>query len=224
MTRPGPDGRGYSVCRFCTGPTPPGTARCYCCAVLARQLRMPPVPVVAAAWYRTGDQVHGILRGYKDAPLAEARAAAVVEARVLLAGVADRLEQGGPGRRRIRFDAVVTVPSTRRRGRPPVDRLIEGVPALRHRLVGALVRGPAPLDHLVASADGFAVTAAGTALRGRRVLLVDDSYTTGARAQSAAAALRAARVHPVAVAVAGRVVAPGATRWCTAFWSDHLAA
>jgi hypothetical protein len=168
--------------------------------------------------------VHGILRGYKDAPLPEARAAAEAQARLLLGGLAARMERGGPGSRRIRFDAVVTVPSTRRLGRPAVDRLIDGVPVLRDRLVGALVRGPAPLDHLVASVDGFAVTAAGSALCGRRVLLVDDSYTTGARAQSAAAALRAHRVHPVAVAVAGRVVAPAATRWGTAFWSDRQAA
>ena len=47
------------------------------------------------------------------------------------------------------------------------------------------------------------------ALAGERVLLVDDIWTTGARAQTAAAALLAAGASTVAALVIGRFINPG---------------
>ena len=44
-----------------------------------RQLRMPLAPVLAIAEYRLGDGLHRRLRGYKDAPVAEARHACAAE-------------------------------------------------------------------------------------------------------------------------------------------------
>ena len=55
--------------------------------------------------------------------------------------------------------------------------------------------------------SGFAVAAAfASAARGSRILLLDDTYVSGARAQSAAAALRRAGASSVVVAVLGRVL------------------
>ena len=47
------------------------------------------------------------------------------------------------------------------------------------------------------------------ALDGEPVLLIDDTWTTGANAQSAAAALRAAGAGPLAAVVVGRHVSRG---------------
>ena len=53
---------------------------------------------------------------------------------------------------------------------------------------------------------------AGVALAGASVLLIDDTWVSGASAQSAAVALRAAGAGHVAVVVLGRHVDPGDPR------------
>jgi predicted amidophosphoribosyltransferase len=71
------------------------------------------------------------------------------------------------------------------------------------------VRGPEATGHLRAARRGFEVPSSvdKESLRRRRVLVFDDSITTGARAQSAAAALRMAGADVVGVVAVGRVVA-----------------
>jgi predicted amidophosphoribosyltransferase len=213
----------FDTCRLCAAPTPPGTRCCFCCAALARQLGMPPAPTVAVASYRIGDPLHRLLRGYKDAPVAEVRDACTRRLAALLGGwlAAD------PGRLRHRvgeWGPVVAVPPSHRPGPAPVDRLVAAAPELAgsHR-AGALVRGPAPLDHLQADRRGFAVDPA--ALTGPRgpVLVVDDSLTTGARAQSAVAALRLAGREVAGVLAVGRAVSPTATPWQRAWWEGVAA-
>ncbi|MHB8325215.1 MAG: hypothetical protein ACYDHB_12485 [Candidatus Dormibacteria bacterium] len=46
-------------------------------------------------------------------------------------------------------------------------------------------------------------------MRGRRVLLLDDTFTTGAAPQSAASALAIAGAQEVVAVVVGRVIDPG---------------
>ena len=64
------------------------------------------------------------------------------------------------------------------------------------------------------------VCAAYLARAGRRVLVVDDTFSTGARAQSAAATLRRAGYEPAGVAVVGRTVEPDASAWARRFWES----
>ena len=173
---------------------------------MARQLGLPLVPTVAMAEYRVGDTLHGRLRGYKDAPEA---------------GVRERPPgRPGPGPgglavgrhpRRVASatgTVVAPVPSTRRPGAPPAGALLDGVPALGGHRLDLLGRGRRAADHLDARRDGFAllpgVDRAG--LAGLPVLLFDDSVTTGARSQSAAAALRLAGARVVGVLAVGRAL------------------
>jgi hypothetical protein len=175
--------------------------------VLAGQLGLPLVRLTAVVTYRLGDRTHRLLRGYKDDPVGDSRVAYRGELASLLgawlaSSGAAFATGGGP------WTVVTGVPSTCRPGRAPVEDLIEAVPDLaagHRRLLG---RGTGTLDHLVADRSGFAV-AAGVErawLARQRVLVVDDSTVTGARAQSAAAALRLAGAQVAGVLAVGRAL------------------
>ena len=207
-TRPvaDPPTRDCPVCgRTVHGPFPV----CFCCRLTSRQLALPLVPVVVTAEYRVGDGRHHLLRGYKDGATPEARSRCRT---TLVSELAAWTSVHGPDvlRRTGPWSVVTTVPSTRRSGPGPAEALVDGVPALADRHLPLLGRGSGPLDHLVASRDGFAplpgVDRAG--LGGLPVLVFDDSFTTGARAQSAAAALRLAGARVVGILAVGRALAP----------------
>jgi hypothetical protein len=72
-----------------------------------------------------------------------------------------------------------------------------------------LHRSGAPIGHMRPSAHAFAPAAGQLPiLSGARVLLLDDTYVSGARAQSAAATLRLAGARAVVIVAAGRVLRP----------------
>lgn len=210
----------YGHCRVCDGPTRPGYACCFCCATLVRQLQMPLAPVTAAIPYQVGDWAHRLLRGYKDAPLASTRASAAQRLAAIvrrwLVTDDDRLRQRLDGR----GDVVVTVPSSRRPMGSPVDALVALVPPWAELHRPLLARGPVTTGHLMASRQGFVLArhVDRDSVAGCRALVVDDTITTGARAQSAVAALRLARVDVAGVVVVGRVVAPETVPWEAAYW------
>jgi hypothetical protein len=175
---------------------------------------MPLAPVVPASLCEVPGPLARVLSGYKAAPVTEARrrfAAAVGDILVtFLARHQPCLEHlaGGP------LELAVAVPPTLRPGEAPLHQ----VPGLGVRR-GVLVRGPAPLGHLRASVRGFQVPEGMLeAVAGRRILVVDDIYTTGARAQSAAAALRLAGAASVVVVACGRAVRRGEAPWCRSYW------
>jgi hypothetical protein len=214
----------FGVCRFCHGPTQVGYGRCFCCATVAARLGMPLVPVVPMTTYRLGDDMHRLLRRYKDSPVPEARHRAVEQCVRLLAAFVDGHRQDIQTRSGGSWDAVVTVPSTTRPEGSPVDAVVSEVAPLcaDHRRL--LVRGRVPMDHLQPARRGFVVDPVVdvSSLARLRVLVVDDSYTTGARAQSAATALRLAGLQVGAILVLGRVIAPRSCPWHAAFWAAHI--
>lgn len=66
-----------------------------------------------------------------------------------------------------------------------------------------IARGTGTAQHLAPAHDAFVV---GDEARGRRVLLLDDTWVTGARVRSAAVALGRGGAEVVAIVVAGRAV------------------
>ena len=212
---------GFSICKVCEGPTQPGFGLCFCCSTLVDQLQMPLAPVTAVTSYRVGDKMHVLLRGYKDGSSVDARSAyrervAAILRRWLGDHRGKLLNRTGG-----RWDLTVGVPSSHRPIGTPVDTVIAAVPDLARTHRRLLVRGTEPTDHLVASRLGFAVVPdleLGHRGRKLRALVVDDSFTTGARAQSAVAALRTAGIRVAGVLVVGRVVAPETASWQSAYW------
>jgi hypothetical protein len=77
------------------------------------------------------------------------------------------------------------------------------------------------VGHQQASDDAFL---AHIDLSSHRVLLIEDTFTSGARSQSAASALRVAGASAVAVVSAGRVIDPGWNENCQRIWQYACAA
>jgi predicted amidophosphoribosyltransferase len=102
------------------------------------------------------------------------------------------------------FDVVTTVPSSSsgRAGEHPLVRLVTGVVVGSHdRYRPLLVATTAAVAQREFTAARFTAV---DRLAGEPVLLIDDTWTTGAHAHGAAAALKAAGAGPVAALTIGR--------------------
>jgi hypothetical protein len=213
---PGP---GPGVCHICRGPASGGRSVCFACRLIARRLGLPLAPVVPVRLCPLPGPLYTVLLGYKESPVAEARARFGALVRELLGAFlrarTGQLEErvGGP------LHFVALVPSTHRPGPPPLG-LVDGLgvtvatvlPAAR--LAPDLLRraahrgGSPPVSHMRPHPAAFMVPEPDRAdLIGARVLLLDDTYVSGARSQSAAAALQLAGARPV-IAPVGRVLRP----------------
>jgi hypothetical protein len=214
---------GPGTCVRCHGPTRPGRPECYCCSVVGAALGEGAgsgSPVVALRLCRPGDPLHGALRRYKDAPAASSRRhyravlASLLRGFVLRHGACLRELGGG-------WQALAVVPSSRR-GAPggpgvrPFEAVAGAVPELAVLPRLRLRRGPEPTGHLAPSPLAFEVEGPGA---GGPVLLLDDTWVTGARARSAAGALERAGVPVAGIVVVGRAVDPGAGGLRAAWWA-----
>lgn len=218
---------GAGTCIRCHGPARGALAECWCCRAVGRKLgtdRTEP-PVVPLALCRPGDELHRALRRYKDSPAVTARRHfALLLARMVSAfldahGLCVRGACGA-------WDAVAVVPSSRRgleagASPSPFGVVLEHIGPLASLPRVSLGRGPAAVCHLRPAADAFVVDAPAG---GRRVLLLDDTWVTGARARSAVAALGAAQASVVAVLVVGRSVDPTASPRRALWWEAQRAA
>jgi predicted amidophosphoribosyltransferase len=192
---------GPAVCARCFDLTDGGT-QCYRCSHEGGW-----VDAMAPISYSIGgEQLHHALAGYKRY--------AGPAARYFTAGLAAvlwrHLSRHEPCLARAaavdRFDVVTTVASSdvRRDAMHPLHRLVgEVVKPLRPRYERLLRRTDAAVSAHRFSVERYAAT---ENLDGRAVLLIDDTWTTGANARSAAAALKAAGAKRVAVVVIGRYV------------------
>ncbi len=194
--RPGPD-----VCARCFDLTDGGTG-CYHCGHDGGWVdAMAPI-----SYSMGGEQLHHALGGYKRYAGPPARYLAAGLAAVLwrYLGLHELCLARAVAVER--FDVVTTVPSSdaHRDATHPLHRLVgEVVKPLQPRYERLLRRTDAAVTAHRFSAERFEAT---RTLGGRAVLLIDDTWTTGANARSAAAALKAAGAERVAVVVIGRYV------------------
>jgi hypothetical protein len=199
-----PPRHGPDVCSTCLDLTD-GYERCYSCARRANML-----DIVAPISYSVAhEQLHHLLAGYKRLSGERSRRLRAELAALLWRYLAahERCIAHAAGVER--FELVTSVPSgdRERDRRHPL-----------HQITGELV-GPTRGRHeqlLLRSSFGIESREfdphkylACRPLDGEPVLLIDDTWTTGANAQSAAAALKAAGSGPVAAVVVGRHVNRG---------------
>jgi len=105
-----------------------------------------------------------------------------------------------------RFSLVTTVPARADRNRGPLRSLVRGCPSVAGRFARSLASaGEPPPAHRFAPGRFRALQP----LAGETVLLIDDTWTSGASAQSAAHALKREGARRVALVVIGRHVNPG---------------
>lgn len=194
---------GPGVCQVCRGPANPGYPTCWPCHEAARTLRTGTADIVVPiSLALKGEQYANELWRYKNAAGPQRQYFRMGLAAVLWRFLALH-EQCITERCAVpRFDTVTTVPSTGERTDHPLRTIVAdmvGAVRGRHR---DLLRATPQAAELGRTASATRYTA--SPLQGENVLLIDDTWTTGNHAQSAAAALRAAGAASVAVVVLGR--------------------
>ena len=192
--RPGP-----GVCDLCLDLTD-GRRRCPRCERAPEWL-----DAVAPVSYSVAhEQLHHALAGYKRPPTVVARRFEIELAAVLWRFLALHENCIAHAARTEAFDLVTTVPSsTLQRDRDhPLHRIVgELAGPTRGRYERVLSRSTAAIEPRAYSALKFEAL---SDLTDRTVLLVDDTWTTGANARSAAATLKRAGAATVAAVVIGR--------------------
>jgi predicted amidophosphoribosyltransferase len=210
---------GPGVCAVCHSGPGPGYDICYSCAAVMRQVSRPTRIVIPISLYRLNGQLWHVLREYKDGSGRTAELLGMQVAAIIARFTAQHLQcvagalGGDPA-------VVTSVPSTRARPRPgkhALETAVTRVGALASRYAPLLVRGPAQVDHNQADDQVFT---APRRLSGERVLVLDDTLTTGARLQSAASALSRSGASAVAAIVVGRVIDPDWNDNCRRIWDQ----
>jgi predicted phosphoribosyltransferase len=191
--------RGPDVCVVCFNFTR-GYERCYACSQNEDRL----AAVAPISYSIALEQLHRALMGYKRLSGEVARRLTVELSAVLWRYLAAHercvARAAGAGA----FELVTTVPSGDgdRDSAHPLRRIAgELVGPTRERYERLLRRSQLDVSPRTFDIGKFEPV---RALAGEPVLLIDDMWTTGASAQSAAAALRRAGAGPVAAVVLGR--------------------
>ena len=213
LAPPAPSSVEPEGCRICRGWAGTRFDVCFSCSTTLSRVSHPCETVAVMSLCRGGSPLHELLRDYKDGGT---RTRAVLSSRVAALASAF-LWREGPEVAPAGWDAVVAVPSTAGRPGPhPLEEALGRADWLAPQLaISALTYvGSGRCGHREADEDGFRID---PGLIGLRVLVVDDTWASGARVQSAASALASAGVDVAGVAVLGRYLIPmagtGIERW-----------
>lgn len=207
-------------CPVCLTWKLPSAAQCENCDEVADALGSPPLPFSLVTLYAKPSLLRDWLTRYKGRPGDEDpwdRASEQVVSALLgrfLCQYGSHLLHDG-----VEVDNLVVVPSTERRPPHPLEILLR---RLRPNppVLNALVRTSEPIGFRQPNAAAFR---AGELVRGRRLYLVDDVYTTGAHLNSAGEALRAAGAEIVGALVLARRVNPHYNDQARAYWDEARA-
>ena len=193
-----------SVCQYCHGCPSANSTSCDSCRLTISQVTYPCTLVVPITLYGGLSQVHTILKRYKD-PTYYSSGQLQLQTLAMLVHFLNLHQNcveaaaGGP------WDSITTIPSTSgRTGQHPLATLVKRSKTIGHLYVDALTLGSGTATARHASDTAF--IAAG--VTDRRVLLVDDTFTSGARGQSAASAIGLAGGEVAALLPIGRYFNP----------------
>jgi hypothetical protein len=203
------------VCPMCRSWRHARFDKCSNCLEVEALLGAPCRRVVPITLYSKPSMLRDWLTLYKDEAdgrHAEYRAyLATIVDRFLLDNLATLIDVIGT------YDVVTFVSSSHRTGEHPLKGLINSCSRkFGQPVVSLLSRGKGEVGHRVMSDDAYLVT---EDVSGRRILLVDDVYTTGSRAQSAASALQMAGATVVGILVIARRINPEFNSTANALWA-----
>jgi predicted amidophosphoribosyltransferase len=207
---------GSGICEVCHRGVRVGVRRCYSCIVTIGQASRPVTEILPISLYEVPDQYWNVLRYYKDSRVSEVRERLGTVVAATLARFTSLHWSCIVGMTRGSPTLVTTVPSTRgRQGQHPLVQAVGRIALLQPLYRDLLVLGDVQLTRLNASDRGFASK---YRLDGHRVLLIEDTFTSGTRTQSAASALHIAGATAVGVLAAGRVIEPEHCEDCRRVW------
>lgn len=210
------------VCPLCrSGRTRPDQL-CFSCERTSTQVPYPCELVIPISYYTTPSPLRDRMHDYKEHPdqvvrEVQSHHVAAIMVRYLLEHQDVLIARFGD------WDEVVAVPSGRHDDVPALQTAIESnFPDELGPFARPLVRGAGTMAFNQASPTGF-VAVAGSAGPGRRTLLIDDTYTTGARLQSAHHALVASGYDVVAAVVITRKINPDPRFGSDRLWDRQVA-
>ncbi|MGH2717889.1 MAG: hypothetical protein ACRDJU_04850 [Actinomycetota bacterium] len=197
---------GEGVCLRCHNHPASDFRLCYSCAQSKAQLSRSCRLVVPVSLYEIPSQLHLYLRQYKSVMRPSSQQEFSRKVAALLCHFLDRHRRCIEAKAGGGWHVITAVPSTGGRpGEHPLVSALRQVPSVFRDYEQLLSPGSAPIGHNQASDDGFRPL---RAMHGERVLVIDDTFTSGARAQSAASVLNNAGAHVVAIVPVGRVIDP----------------
>lgn len=211
------------VCTLCrSGRTRPDKL-CFSCERTSAQVAYPCELVIPISYYTTPSVLRDRMHDYKEHPELQVRR----EQSRYVAAILVRYLVEHRDRLVARFgdwDVVVAVPSTHHSDPASLQNAVEAhFPDLIGSFARPLERGPGAMKFNQANPAGFVPTTASTK-SGRRTLLIDDTYTTGARLQSAHHALVAAGSKVVAAIVVTRKINPDPRYGSDRLWERQAGA
>lgn len=191
-------GREFRSCEICHSSKDDAFDRCYRCNEGFRLLRGNAPLILPITMSLERGQIHHALREYKDGwdGVIRERFALQIAGLVELFAAQHTACIG-------EFDVVTCIPS--RKQRTALETVVMKLGRFRDRYEPLLSVAGADDSHTLSDGRFEALEAA----RGRRVLILEDTFTTGASVFSAVAALRAAGAVVETVLVVGRHMNPG---------------
>lgn len=210
------------VCPLCrSGRTRPELL-CYSCQRTSAQVQYPCPLVIPISYYTTPSVLRDRMHDYKEhtepeVRQEEARKVAAILARYFFEHHDTLVARFGG------WDGVVAVPSSHHTRPPALQCAVEAnFPGSLGEFIRPLQRGPGEMNFNRAHPSGF-VPVPEMTRPGQRLLLVDDTYTTGARLQSAHHALRTAGFSVTAAVVVTRKINPDARYGSDILWERQSA-
>lgn len=209
---------GADVCAVCHGPVGTEFEVCFGCHRNRESLDSPCELVVPVSLVtKIDDQLYSMLVRYKHDNVPDrVRRSLRLRLVALIARLIRDHESCVTSATGTAWDAIAVVPSTNPDAPlHPLASALSHIPELHERFRPVLVRGEAELRHNEPDNAAYDVT---SDVSDTRFLVLDDTWVTGAHAQSAATALHRAGADVLAIMPIGRLVEPEFADFTREYW------